>query len=673
MTDYIETIQALPSNWRFVQCGQVSKGAWDQKAAVHSYDKPVSKTAAVDWLKGAEADKPRKVGIVPADRNLFCFDCDDGNPADLAMHLSDIGVPFFQVQSSKPGRVHIYAALKKGESAWEQKQNIWKCGGATGDIRFNRGYVILWKPTDFLNEFRKIAKGINEHDVKPAELSQLTHLFADKKTNAEFVEGNRNNALNGACFNAGLNNDRKAMEQAIKQAREAGLLEDEIESVAERAYADGQKAKAESLPHFEGGALVAMDGHDLPDHITLKKILDANGIGFRFDLRGNKAEVRRGDGKWLELTDQREDQLILAIERAYKRKAADGRSVNLKYAKTQWERSVGALCHDHAVDAFIVDYIARLPAWDGQERLDDLIHDAFTVNGCNTPLLRWASRYMAIAPIQRAYEPNCELKQMPVLAGDTDIGKSSFVKHFVPPLYSRWFNGGLSLRDRKEFTESLAGTVICEIAELAGIDRNDLEAVKSMLTDYSPQVRQAYGRKPTRWVRRDAIVATVDRKQFLPNEKGNTRFCTIELWQAEGRPHFDKYFAEVCNEHGHSYRDQLFAEGLHLYRNGTRANLPFDLRETQASINIEYRRRDESLSELFEALRDDQIDGCTMIDVVKSINLIYSTRYPQNEGPYIRPGDRPSETKIGKELAAKGWEKKREMIEGSRLAVYRRK
>ena len=290
----------------------------------------------------------------------------------------------------------------------------------------------------------------------------------------------------------------------------------------------------------------------------------------------------------------------------------DYKTSPLHFGRETWTRCFNALLNSRRADPFMV-WLENLPGWDGQMRLDTVLGILFGAEP--TRLNQWASQYLLLGAIQRTYEPGCKLDEMPVLVGRQGVGKSAFSKELLPPDNPEWFTDGLHLAaSSKERAEVLQGRVIVEIAEMAGTSRAELEAMKSFLTRQDDgSVRLAYRRNPETMLRRCVIIGTCNDQTPLPNDPtGNRRFVVVKLNKGS---HVEKYMEEN--------REQLWAETLHRYRQGERANLPRDLYQDQARLNNMARRKDELLEDqILKLVQEPEAqDGMTLARVAVCTGL----------------------------------------------------
>ena len=168
-----------------------------------------------------------------------------------------------------------------------------------------------------------------------------------------------------------------------------------------------------------------------------------------------------------------------------------------------------------------------MPEWDEFPRLRTLLTSADTFAVEASDLAHFAPINILVGAIHRAFQPGSKLDEIVVLIGGQGIGKSAFLRRLLP--YSEWFSDSLDVSAPvQQQRESLAGHVIVEIAELAGMTRADQEKLKAFLSRTNDKGRKAYARYETDSPRMCVIAGTTNVENCLPNDpSGNRRFIPI--------------------------------------------------------------------------------------------------------------------------------------------------
>ena len=155
---------------------------------------------------------------------------------------------------------------------------------------------------------------------------------------------------------------------------------------------------------------------------------EASGFEFRFNSRSLGIEYD-DDGDWLRLDDRYAAFVQEAIAARFFIKTERGPRP-LHFGRERWATCLNAYLLDRTIDPF-QEWLEALPGWDGRDRLDHYMQDIF---GCaDGDLEIWVARFIFIGAIQRAFEPGCLMREMPILIGDQSIGKSALTRAVLPP------------------------------------------------------------------------------------------------------------------------------------------------------------------------------------------------------------------------------------------------
>lgn len=208
------------------------------------------------------------------------------------------------------------------------------------------------------------------------------------------------------------------------------------------------------------------------------------------------------------------------------------------------------------------DYLESLPEWDGVKRIEKLLPECLQAD--DTPYVRAVTRKLFAAAVARIYVPGIKFDCIPVLDGAQGIGKSTLFKQLAGAEY---YSETLSLTDMSDKTgaEKIQGVWIAEIGELAGMKKADIEKVKAFLSTSDDMYRPSYGRAVESHPRQVVIIATVNGERgYLRDITGNRRFWVVKCRQKEAV----RKFSFTPEE-----RDQIWAEAVHLWKNGEKLYL----------------------------------------------------------------------------------------------------
>ena len=228
------------------------------------------------------------------------------------------------------------------------------------------------------------------------------------------------------------------------------------------------------------------------------------------------------------------------------------------------------------------DYLDGLPAWDRVERIPELLIRYMKAD--DTEYVRTVTKKTFTAAVARIYQPGIKFDCMLVLDGEQGIGKSTLFKELAGEEY---FSDSLQLSDMdsKAAAEKIQGFWICEIAELAGMKKADIEKVKSFLSSSDDKFRPSYGKTVESHPRQGIMVASVNGDRgYLRDITGNRRFWVVKLHQTEQVKTFE--FSEED-------RDQIWAEAKHYFQAGEKLFLEGALVEDAAEVQRDAMEEDE--------------------------------------------------------------------------------
>jgi predicted P-loop ATPase len=119
----------------------------------------------------------------------------------------------------------------------------------------------------------------------------------------------------------------------------------------------------------------------------------------------------------------------------------------------------------------IKDYLASLK-WDGVGRIGSMFHDYLGA------MPSYYNRYVAVTllidAIDRVFNPGCSMKDVVILHGPQDCGKSTFVQK----LSKGWYSNQLNIKNNVQNLEILQNSWIVELAD---IDVTKMQHVKDFV------------------------------------------------------------------------------------------------------------------------------------------------------------------------------------------------
>ena len=322
-----------------------------------------------------------------------------------------------------------------------------------------------------------------------------------------------------------------------------------VRRVIDQAVVDAdKKATPRASPHIDWPD-VAKGGIPVPkSQPNIRAFLSAHGICLRYDTFADRYEMNEGHG-WREIDDAAMNRIWLAADAA-------GLKPSIDYFIAVITNEARLLNTVHPVR----DYLRGL-AWDGKPRLDTWL--ATYLGAADTPLTRAFGRLWMVGAVRRVVEPGAKFDYALILEGPQGRGKSSA----LAILGGAWFSDNLQIgSNAKEIIELTGGVWIAELAELNGLRRREVEAVKAFLSRQSDRARLAWGRTTTDRRRQFVLAGTVNGSEYLRDETGNRRFWPVNV-------------GEIDLVRLRADRDQLWAEAAELEARGASIALDRDLWE----------------------------------------------------------------------------------------------
>lgn len=187
----------------------------------------------------------------------------------------------------------------------------------------------------------------------------------------------------------------------------------------------------------------------------------------------------------------------------------------------------------HLVPTFneIEEYLSSL-VWDGK---DHIAKYASYVKTDNDSLYKKHLKKWAVRSVKSIFHNDQINKHCIVLAnGDQHAGKSTYLKNLCPKPLERYYaeNIGVSKDDRIK----LCKTFIINIEEMDILGRNDINSIKSLISQYTVNERLPFGEKATLLFRKTNFIASTNKLEFLTDDTGSVRWI---LFDVIGRINFD--------------------------------------------------------------------------------------------------------------------------------------
>ena len=233
-----------------------------------------------------------------------------------------------------------------------------------------------------------------------------------------------------------------------------------------------------------------------------------------------------------------------------------------------------ALAREHPFDP-VIDLLDRAEEnWDGVVRLDRMAAELLSCE--DTPFNNASVLKFMIAAARRPRHPGCKFDTIPVFESIEGWNKSTALR--VLAGNDNFSDAGILGAGAREVQEHLGGVWIHEIADLAGMRKAEVEAVKAFASRTNDRARPVYGHLLIDQPRRGVIAGTTNGDRYLQSQTGNRRFWPIRLIEP------------IDTERLAFVRLQLWGEAARREKSGESLVLPAELWGAAAAEQEERRR-----------------------------------------------------------------------------------
>ncbi|OJA21991.1 VapE domain-containing protein [Burkholderia ubonensis] len=277
--------------------------------------------------------------------------------------------------------------------------------------------------------------------------------------------------------------------------------------------------------------------------------------------------------------------------------------------------------------------------WDGIERVRAMPSKYLHV--VDSEYVQLAFMKWMIAAVARVIEPGCKVDNVLILEGRQGWRKSTALKVLAG---KQWFTDTPIQIGNKDTYAVMAGKWIIELAELDSLNKTDSSAAKSFFATETDRFRNFYGKRATDVHRQCVFAGSVNFDAYLKDESGNRRYWPL---RCGGLVDIDG-IARV--------RDQLWAEAVHLYREG----VVWHVTEAERPL-FEVEQAERYEGDVYEDVIGKQLEYAartTMEEILRDVLRLDSSKWTL-----------PEQRRIGKALKSLGWVRKREST-GSRGWFY---
>lgn len=450
---------------------------------------------------------------------------------------------------------------------------------------------------------------------KPSFRAMTNFALNDEKVRSELCMESNEDILD--CFNVIDDDDSDASDGSNQNADDDGNGNSAGGGNGNNGSSNGGNSTGGAGGSWKSKLECDKDGNvknTLPNLLIILKY-DPNLQGIAYNKLTDMMEVR-GKLPWKhsakEWRDADDAQLMSYINMRYGHFSAN--MCNIALTKIADDRSF------HPVR----EYIQALPAWDGVARVETLLIDYLGAE--DNEFVRAVTRKTLCAAICRALHPGCKFDYVLVLVGPQGVGKSTLIAR----LGGEWFSDSLTFNDLRDKTaaEKLQGTWICELGELAGMKKAEVETIRSFISRQDDQYRAAFAKRPTSHPRNCIFIGTTNAETgFLRDTTGNRRFWPVATPGNGGKRSGDLSDDEI---------QQIWAEALKYVNHGEKLYLDKDLESKAEEAQRGAMEYDDREGMVLRYLETPLPDDWNKKDIVQRLRYLQSPIHRDGKNKRIR-------------------------------------
>ena len=311
---------------------------------------------------------------------------------------------------------------------------------------------------------------------------------------------------------------------------------------------------------------------------------EKNTAGYEKNAAGYDGNALENCGGWRQLTDR--ELRRIAIEQ-------------MEQVGVAWSIDVELYVRSTLVPDFnpVADYLARLPQWDGTDRIRPLARRVPTAwNRWPDFFHRWM---LAVVAQWQQRSLRFGNAVVPMLIGQQGTHKSTFCRMLLPPTLRDYYIDDIKLDSAEQVERMLARMLLVNIDEYNAKTDREQAKIKRVLTERDVQTRRMRSDQYLLLPRMASFIATTNNPQPLTDPTGSRRYLCCDVagtidtdtaidyqqvyaqavseLDAGAAWHFTPDEEAAIEEHNAAYRQECSAEALLLayYRPAPRKKANF--------------------------------------------------------------------------------------------------
>ena len=264
-----------------------------------------------------------------------------------------------------------------------------------------------------------------------------------------------------------------------------------------------------------------------------------------------------------------------------------------------WDQDVNRFIDSTRIEQYdpVNTWLDQLPEWDGHDYIADLAARVPT----EQPHWEKYLKFWLVGMVAQWRESDKQLTGnalTPLLIGRQGCGKTRFCKILLPPELRDYYNDKLNFKNEFDLNIALTSFALINIDEFDKTTSSQQIVLKYLLSSSDVKFRPPYGKTIKQYRRYTSFIGTTNQMQPLVDPTGSRRFVCVGIPNGKNID-----FTDNLNHR------QLYAQALHLFRNGERFWLEDDEITQLIEENVPYQRTVdlvEMINETFRKPKDDE-------------------------------------------------------------------
>lgn len=182
------------------------------------------------------------------------------------------------------------------------------------------------------------------------------------------------------------------------------------------------------------------------------------------------------------------------------------------------------------------DYLDNLAPWDGIDHIGRL---ADTVEVEERELWHEGFRRWIVGMVACALRDEDMNQLVPILYSEQGKGKSSWIRHLLPPQWKEYFYNGMVDPANKDHAQLLSTQLIINMEEFEGVKPGELANLKRFITQENITQRKVWDAQAFTFTRHASFIGSTNSRQCLQDIGGNRRFLPVTVNKVDYRTPVD--------------------------------------------------------------------------------------------------------------------------------------